>query len=142
VGALTPEQRIKREILLRWNKQPREPDDDAYRFSASPHSTGEEVDALFEELRGEWLLSDIESEFREGEIETNIGAPCSRHYESRSVAAKLCDGGYVGWVYWYGGGKHGEPSAIDWMNEAYELTITERKTVEVLVFAKVEPSHD
>lgn len=51
------------------------------------------------------------------------GLPCdySRHYESKSVAAEMLDGSWVGWTYWYGGGKHGDPGGISWMEDAYDV---------------------
>lgn len=71
--------------------------------------------------------------------ETNIDAPYSRHYESRSVARKLSDGNWVGWTYWYGGGKYGDPESIDWIEDAYDLNcVEETKTVVVKTFTIVE----
>ncbi len=51
------------------------------------------------------------------------GLPCdySRHYESESVAAEMLDGSWVGWTYWHGGGKYGEPESIPWMEDAYDV---------------------
>jgi hypothetical protein len=68
----------------------------------------------------------MKDEFRYGGEETNIKAPYSRHYESKSVAAEMYDQSWVGWTYWYGGGKHGCPSEIDWIENAYEVTFTEQ----------------
>jgi hypothetical protein len=84
-------------------------------------------------------VQDARSEVRQGEMETDLPCPSSRHYESKSVAAKLPDGSWVGWTYWYGGGKHGEPEAIDWIDDAYNLNCTEEeKMVTVRIFAKAE----
>jgi len=41
----------------------------------------------------------------------------SRHYEVKPVVMKL-EGKWVCWLYWYGGGKHGDPSGIDWIDDA------------------------
>jgi hypothetical protein len=80
---------------------------------------------------------DARYEAREGEVETDIPCEWSRHYESKSVAAKMLDGSWVGWTYWYGGGKHGEPWAIDWIEDAYNLSCTEEeKLVLVRTFTK------
>jgi hypothetical protein len=85
-----------------------------------------------------WDIQDITYEFREGDVETNIAPEYSRHYESKSVAAKI-DGKWIGWTYWYGGGKHGEPDAIDWMEDAYFLDCKEEeKVVTVRTFTKNE----
>lgn len=124
---LTPEQKIKREIIL-WESA----------SEAFDHlTTGDEVDAAYEELverDGHW---DGRYELRSGDVETNLPCESSRHYESKAVAKKCCDGSWIGWTYWYGGGKHGEPEATDWMNEAYELTVTEeQRMVTVRTFMK------
>ena len=87
-------------------------------------TTPEEI----EEAWSDWG-NEIEDDFREGDEET--GEPCdwSRHYESKSVASKMLDGSWVGWTYWYGGGKHGEPEAIPWIEDAYDLDVTEEEKV-------------
>ena len=79
----------------------------------------------------------LEMIFIEGEVETDISTEWSRHYESNGVASRMPDGSWVGWTYWYGGGKHGEPGAIDWMSEAYDLDVVEEeKIVIVRTFTK------
>ena len=81
-------------------------------------------------------IGDYESEFRDSyDYETDIECEHSRHYESKSVAKKLWDGTWVGWTYWYGDGKHGEPGAIDWVEDAYFLNAEERTEI-VLHFSK------
>jgi hypothetical protein len=113
---MTPEQKIRYLILLKAIDL-----GDGGPFETI---TEDNVDELFEELEESW---DARSEVREGEFATDILAPYSRHYESKSVASQLPDGSYVGWTYWYGGGKHGEPDAIDWIEDAYDLTVTEEQ---------------
>jgi hypothetical protein len=49
----------------------------------------------------------------------------------------MLDGSYVGWTYWYGGGKHGEPESVPWMEHAYEVEMREETRV-VKVFTKKE----
>ena len=97
-----------------------------------------DIDGEFEEREDEYDLRDALNEFREGEVETNIPCEHSRHYESSSVAAKLSDGLWVGWTYWYGGGKHGEPEAIDWLSEAYWLDVIGEEVITKYIFAKHE----
>lgn len=117
---MTPEKKIKREIL-------------AIAISSGyiedcPEMTDESVDGLYESLLvEEGLHWDLEYEYREGEYKTGIQAPFSRSYGSDSVARKMMDGTWVGWTYWYGGGKHGEPETIEWMQHAYELDVTEKQ---------------
>lgn len=99
--------------------------------------TGEQVDGLYEELEEADAHWDAKNELREGEQQTGIEAPYSRHYESQSVAAQAPNGQWVGWTYWYGGGKHGEPEAIDWMEHAYLLDHqSEEKVVTVHSFTR------
>jgi len=95
------------------------------------------VDTFFSDRNEQYELQDFVFEFREGYVETGLPSPDSRHYESKAEAAKAPDGSWVGWTYWYGGGKHGEPEAVDWMEYAYELDCTqEEKVVVVQNFTK------
>ncbi len=135
VKELTAEQAIKRHILqmalslneddLKWN---------------GGELTAENIDEAYETVLVEndahW---DFQSEFRGSGEDTNLPCDWSRHYESKSVARKLSDGSWVGWTYWYGGGKHSDPEAIDWMYEAYFLNVKEEeKLVVVREFTKIE----
>lgn len=103
---MTPAQLIRAAIL----------DDASYVFSEA------NVDELFREAAANGEIEDLISDFREGQVTTDIPAPWSRHYEARSVAAKIGDQ-WVGWTYWYGGGKHGCPDEIPWMEDAYFPTM-------------------
>lgn len=84
---------------------------------------------LGEDVKWADALQDAKSEIRGGDVETGIKCPCSRHYESKAVASQLPGGRWVGWTYWYGGGKHGEPGAIDWIEDAYLLDCVETQEV-------------
>lgn len=126
---MTPEQRIKRQILIEADLHSK----DGVRIEI----TTENVDDLFDEANEDYNLQDAISEFRYSGEPTGIKAPYSRHYECDSVGRRLNDGIWVGWDYWHGGGKHGEPEAIDWMDCAYELNvIEEEKMVVVRTFTK------
>lgn len=103
-----------------------------------PEITKDNVDSLYDQFVVDdetGVAQDIVSEIREGNFQTDITPDYSRHYESRSVGAKI-DDKYVGWAYWFGGGKHGEPSAIGWIEDAYFLDLIETKMVPVMVFKK------
>lgn len=103
----------------------------------SPTLTQDEVEELWDEYSDE--LYDYLYEFREGEVQTDVEAPYSRHYESQSVAAQLPNGEWVGWVYWYGGGKHGNAEEIDWLPYAYDLECKEEEKLVVFrTFTKKE----
>lgn len=125
---MSPEYKIKYSILAQYWRAEKDEE-------ISPNLTLLRVEELWEEYEEE--LYDYVYEFREGEVQTNIEADYSRHYESYSVAAKSPDGSWVGWTYWYGGGKHGEPESIDWMEYAYDLDcVEEEKLVVVQTFSK------
>jgi hypothetical protein len=101
--------------------------------------SGDEIDAAYEAIYNEGEHWDAEQEVRGGEVETGLPCPWSRHYEAKAVAAKLPDGSWIGWTYWYGGGKHANPEEIDWIEDAYALTCAEEeKLVTVRTFAKAE----
>lgn len=79
------------------------------------------LDARLKELDAEYEVVDTENELRCSGVPTGLPCDYSRHYESKSVAAEMLDGSWVGWTYWHGGGKHGEPELIPWMEDAYEV---------------------
>jgi hypothetical protein len=89
----------------------------------------EEYNGVFSDTE----IIDEVSEFRDSGQSTNLTCKgYSRHYESEQVARKLDDGTYVSWIYWSGGGKHGEPEAVDWMDGAFEVNcVEEQKMVTV-----------
>lgn len=109
---------------------------DEQKIEASAENIDEIYDVECDNDDGD--LQDARNEVRCGLVETDIEVSnWSRHYESKSVAAKTPDGRWVGWTYWYGGGKHGEPEAIDWIDDAYYLDCQEEeKTVIVRTFSK------
>jgi len=125
------EQKLKHMILLK--QQESDPD-----FLVGVEVTAENIDELYDANNEEGELQDAKSELRCSGVETGLPAEYSRHYESSAVAAKYIDGSWVGWTYWYGGGKHGEPEAIDWMDEAYPVECkSEEKMMVVHTFTKL-----
>lgn len=127
---MTPQQKLKHLIL---NK--------AAEFGAIEigEVTAENVDELYDECEASGDIQDAKYEVRCSGTETGLQCDWSRHYESDAVAAKTPDGSWVGWTYWYGGGKHGEPEAIDWIEDAYDLDcVEEEKVVTVRTFTKRE----
>lgn len=103
-------------------------------------ATEQNIDELYEAADGDdYELQDARQEVRGGQVETGMKCEWSRHYESKAVAAQYLDGSWIGWTYWYGGGKHGEPEAIDWIEDAYDLNCAEeQKVVTVRNFSVVE----
>ena len=125
---MNAEQRIMRDILIMSME-----DDDRARWEGK--ITADNVDDVWDEFSD--CVWDCIYDFRCGDVETDIECDWSRHYESKSVASKLSDGTWVGWTYWYGGGKHGDPEGIPWLDEAYELDVTEEeKLVTIRTFKK------
>jgi hypothetical protein len=130
---MTPEQRIKHTILARAMA------DETITLNMEVSAINEDnVDELFDEHNEDYELQDYLSEFRSGEVETGLPCEWSRHYESKSVATKMADGTWLGWTYWYGGGKHGEPEAVPWMDAAYELECVEEEKLQIVrTFTKI-----
>jgi len=124
---MTPEQKLKHLILYKISADSGEP---------LVEVTAENVDGLYDEADEE-DIGEAAAELREGEHATGLTAPSSRYYEAKEVAAQAPDGSWIGWTYWYGGGKHGEPEAIDWMASAYALDcVAEEKMTTVRTFTK------
>ncbi|KVP40015.1 hypothetical protein [Burkholderia ubonensis] len=113
---MTPEQKLKWAILelaARWAKQELEP------------VTADNVDQLYDALVAEDGHWDAKNEVRCSGVQSGLTRSVpymiARHYDHHEVAARMPDGAWVGWTYWHGGGKHGEPSAVDWMSGAYAV---------------------
>jgi hypothetical protein len=127
---MTPEQKVKWLIIDKFN---------AWSKKESLPYPADDIDSAYDALVESDDHWDARNDIRCGDIETDITSPSSRHYESKSVAAKMPDNTWVGWTCWYGGGKHAEPEAIDWMDEAYNLDCKEHeKVVTVREFSKTE----
>jgi hypothetical protein len=123
---MTPTQKIKWLVLAKAAQ---------WRDEDPPPYPCADVDDLYAAAWEREEIYDAVSEVRCSGEETLLGAGGSRHYEADAIAAQLPDGTWVGWTHWYGGGKHGEPSAVPWMEYAYDVTMREETRV-VRVFAK------
>lgn len=121
---MTPEQKIKKEIVLKAIQ------DNTLQFEGNVNANN--VESLYQNLVDEDLHWDYKNEIRQGQYETGLPAEYSRNYESKSVAMKMSDGTWLGWTYWFGGGKFGEPEAIEWMNTAYPLNYKEEEKVVIV----------
>jgi hypothetical protein len=130
-NSMTPQQMLQHAILMK-----------AVEFESIQLNcdiTADNVDELYEANDQNWELQDARNEIRYGQVRTGLECDDSRHYESEAVAAQMPDGSWVGWTYWFGGGKHGEPEAIDWMDDAYFLDCKEEeKVVTVRTFTAQE----
>ena len=78
-------------------------------------------------------LYEIQYNYRDEGEECNLfPKQRSRHYEVDFVVKKIEDK-WVGWNYWYGGGNHGEPEAIEWIGDAVFVNIeSEEEVVQVV----------
>lgn len=136
---MTPEQILKAAIL-EYVAQSIKEDEDIELLLEGPFDTQEKIDAAFEAIEEHYLddeVSEAESELRGSYThETGIRTRYSRHYESKAVARQFGNK-WVGWTYWYGGGKHGEPESVEWMEHAYFVEAKEETQI-VLVFSKSE----
>lgn len=107
--------------------------------------TVENIDAeyQFEYENDSDSFQDAKAEVRNGEFWTKLDSRQSRIFKSIEVASKAPDGTWIGWTHWFGGGKHDDPETIEWIEFAYDVTMTvteEKITVTSQTFAKVEPS--
>jgi hypothetical protein len=135
-AVLTAAQKLRRHILLRCDHESLVERISGYS-GASSLTTGDDIDAAWDVAMDYDLAHDAKAEVREGEVETGIPCDWSRHYESKSVAVKVDDGSWVGWTYWYGGGKHGAPGEVEWIEDAYHVNVTEEeKMMTVRTFTK------
>jgi hypothetical protein len=98
---------------------------------------------LYKEILADFMESDayqeMLSELRECyDCLTDLECDWSRHYESNPVAIKIKDK-WIGYTYWFGGGKHGQPEMMEWIQDAYYVNIKEeQKMVTVRTFTKAE----
>ncbi len=125
---MTPEQKLKWAVLAKvakWGDLP------------APEYPCSNADELYDALVESGEHWDGTNEVRSAGIETGLNCASSRHYESHAVAMKMPDGSWVGWTYWHGGGKHGEPEAIDWMDEAYDVDCHEEEKMVIVREFKV-----
>ena len=80
-----------------------------------------------QEIQEYFCWQDSEAEVRYSGTDTGMGAPSSRHYECEHKAMQVFGGQWVGFNFWHGGGKHGEPEGIDWIPDAELLDVEEEE---------------
>ncbi len=124
---LSPECWLKREMVLAGF---------AEGFDVRPLTTNLEVNEAYGEL-GEFddcVLDEIKYDMRQSGIDTGIHCGRDRNYSSKSVAKKMTDGPWIGWTYWFGGGKHGEPDAVEWLEESYFVKVEDAPDWKAICF--------
>lgn len=131
---------LKREILLKFVNDDLEIDETAITAQELQESLvtddGDKINEIWElvEEYEEDGLREVIANFR-GSGETT-GLPerfVNMHYESEEVARQITGSDmWIGWTYWYGGGKHGYPEDMEWIDDAYLLHMTvEQRPVKV-----------
>jgi len=127
---LSPAQMLKQAIMLAGIKVSSYDGELTKKYVLALDSS--KIDAAYEAF----VLEDaygVTEEFREGQVETGIDPYVGNHYDAKGVAAQMHDGSWVGWNYYSGGGKHGNPEDIDWIDDAYSLVVTEREETKVVI---------
>lgn len=126
---MTAEQLIKKQIIKEFLERD-EIVSKRYGIKSFDRSelTGD-TDEDFDYLYDNDHIHDAINEFRQTGESTDLPCEWSRHYDSEFVARQLDDGNYVGWTYWSGGGKHGEPEAFDWMSDAKILEVASEEMI-------------
>lgn len=73
-------------------------------------------------------LDELESELREGKVKTGLVPECGGNAESEAVAIPVSgiSNLYIGWTYFFGGGKHSNPESIEWMENCYLVKAKDR----------------
>jgi hypothetical protein len=129
-GGMTPVQKIKYAIVSLYAELEEKKLGDI---------TEANIDAFYDDLVERDEHWDAMREIRTSyDCETNIECEYSRHYETKSVAKKMADGSWVGWTYYYGGGKYAEPEAVEWVENVYALNCREEEKVMVVrTFEKI-----
>ncbi len=91
---------------------------------------------------------DEAEEVRQGDLEIDLEIDCenigrhARHLEYKTVAAEI-EGRWIGWLFWYGGGKHAEPEAVEWMDDAVFLDCEEEEVIVIKrTFTKAEQNDE
>ncbi len=120
---MTPKQKLKWAILAKAAE---------FADTEAPAYPCDNVDELYDALVDADQHWDPMSELREGEVVTELPCEWDRNYETEAVAMKMPDGSWVGWTHWYGGGKHGCPEAIDWIEDAYDVECQEEEKLVVV----------
>lgn len=121
---MTPQEKIKQKVVFHLTQ----------KLMETPDRIEDAYDELDEDAKQNYL-----SELREGEYETDIPKEYCRYYETKSMAIEALDGSWVGFTYYFGGGKHSNPEEIEWMEDAYDLNMVAKEEVVVVKYwSKIE----
>jgi len=131
---MNTEMKIKRHILMSMLTEKQIDECDWIDLSTEEGvSQAWDVAEGYDDIFADTEIIDDEEEFRcSGESTDLTCSRYNRHYESEQVAMKLACGTFVSWTYWSGGVKHGEPDAVDWIEDAYEVDCKEERKLIVV----------
>ena len=102
-------------------------------FKLPPLNTEDEIQDFYSDAcSGDFSghIQDATQDVRSYGLETSLPAPCSRHYECE-VRAIQTDDGWIGYNYWYGGGKFGNEEEIDFISDAYHVSCEEKEVLTI-----------
>lgn len=71
----------------------------------------------WEQVRGSFDWNSLRGEG----VETDLIPPWDLYYSATIRADQTEDGTWIAWPFWFGGGKHGCPEAIPWIEDAFEV---------------------
>lgn len=80
------------------------------------------------------IVREIVNEFRENGEEIDSKVEQGRYYCFQEVAKLITglDDLYLGWTYYFGGGKHSQPEQVEWMADCYLLKCKEIKEIKIV----------
>ena len=86
---------------------------------------------IYDSIRTSVLLDsliEVEEEIRVGNVRTGLVPEFRSYVESEAVAIPVTGipSLYIGWTYFFGGGKYSEPNAIEWMENCYLVKAKDR----------------
>lgn len=92
----------------------------------------EDYEVIWDDIKSQFDEAyEVEYETRHGTEKPNLEPKTySRHYEVEVRAIQVEDV-WVAWDFYYGGGKHGEPEAFDWISKARIVECEEKIVTKV-----------
>jgi hypothetical protein len=131
---MTATQKLKYLILIeRIELDARDNFDTPFPTPDYPCYNIDELYKLSEEEDPHGTHQDALGEIRGGTYKTAIDTSPTRDYEADAVAAILPDGTAIGWTYFHGGGRHGRPGDMPWVEHAYDLKY-KPEVIEIITF--------